>query len=90
MEEIQEDKEIILDSNNEINTSSIDSSNITNTTDDLSQTDTNIVPETTCLALAVRKEHNLIMVKNIFTTSGRLSWRIVLATIVLNFLNMIF
>lgn len=50
----------------------------------------NNVPEPNCLALTVRKDYNLMIVKNIFTASGRLSWKIVLATVVLNFLNMIF
>lgn len=50
----------------------------------------NNIPEPNCLALTVRKDYNLMIVKNIFTASGRLSWKIVLATVVLNFLNMIF
>lgn len=50
----------------------------------------NKAPEPNCLALTVRKDYNLIIVKNIFTASGRLSWKIVLATVVLNFLNMLF
>ena len=48
------------------------------------------IPEPNCLALTVRKDYNLVIVKNIFTASGRLSWKVALATIILNFLNMIF
>lgn len=47
-------------------------------------------PEPNCLALTVRKDYNLVIVKNIFTASGRLSWKIVLSTIILNILNMLF
>lgn len=59
----------------------LDTNNITNNTD---------TPEPNCLALTVRKDYNLVIVKNIFTASGRLSWKIVLATVVLNILNMLF
>lgn len=56
--------------------------NITNNNND--------IPEPNCLALTVRKDYNLVIVKNIFTASGRLSWKIILATVVLNILNMLF
>ena len=56
-----------------------------------SNTDTSVdIPEPNCLALTVRKDYNLVIVKNIFTASGRLSWKIVLATVILNILNMLF
>lgn len=57
--------------------------------DTISSTE-NSIPEPNCLALTVRRDYNLMIVKNIFTASGRLSWKIVLATVVLNFLRMIF
>lgn len=61
--------------------SNFDNNNISNDTD---------TPEPNCLALTVRKDYNLVIVKNIFTASGRLSWKIVLATVILNILNMLF
>lgn len=103
MLEVNEDKKNIIESNNvsevvdndvvennvsmelpsdskAAETSNLVNSNVVDTT----------VPEPNCLALTVRKDYNLIIVKNIFTTTGRLSWKIVLSTIVLNFLRMIF
>ncbi len=50
----------------------------------------NDIPEPNCLALTVKKDYNLTIVKNVFTTTGRLSWKVILATIAINFLNMIF
>lgn len=47
-------------------------------------------PEPNCLALTVRKDYNLTIIKNIFTTSGRMSLKIALSTLVLNFLRMFF
>lgn len=48
------------------------------------------IPEPNCLALTVRKDYNLTIIKNIFTTSGRMSLKIALSTLVLNFLRMFF
>lgn len=48
------------------------------------------IPEPNCLALTVKKDYNLTIVKNVFTTTGRLSWKVILTTIAINFLNMIF
>ena len=48
------------------------------------------IPEPNCLALVVRKDYNLTIVKNIFTTTGRLSWKIAFITAVINILNMLF
>lgn len=74
MLEVQENENAILDNEN--------NNTVTNPA--------NTIPEPNCLALTVRKDYNLMIVKNIFTASGRLSWKIVLATVVLNFLRMIF
>jgi len=63
--------------------------NIKNT-DEIIDSTQNSIPEPNCLALTVRKDYNLMIVKNIFTATGRLSWKIVLSTVVLNFLRMIF
>ena len=48
------------------------------------------VTESNCLALVVRKDYNLTIVKNVFTTTGRLSWKIALITAIINVLNMLF
>ena len=77
-------------------TSSLDSSVLnydiqqTNSTNTIFNTNNTDIPEPNCLALTIKKDYNLIIVKNIFTASGRISWKIVLSTIVLNILNMLF
>ena len=43
---------------------------------------------TNCLALTVRKEYRVTIAKNIFNKSFRVSWKIALSIITLNFLNM--
>lgn len=43
-----------------------------------------------CFALTVRKDYNLTIIKNIFTTSVRMSLKIAFSTFVLNFLRMFF
>lgn len=48
------------------------------------------INQANCLALTVRKNYNLTILKNIFTTSGRMSLKIALSTLVLNFLKMFF
>lgn len=48
------------------------------------------IPEPNCLALTVRKDYNLTVAKNIFTTSWRMSLKIALSTLALNFLRMFF
>ena len=45
---------------------------------------------TNCLAMTVKKDYNLTIVKNVFTTTGRLSWKIALVTAIINILNMLF
>ena len=50
----------------------------------------NNLSEPNCLALTVRKDYNLIIVKNIFTSTGRLSWKVALATAILNIINLLF
>lgn len=43
-----------------------------------------------CLALTVRKDYNLTIIKNIFTTTGRMSLKVALSTFILNILRMFF
>ena len=80
LQNTESSKEPILSDSNIVENNTLNSNASTNT-------DT---PEPNCLALTVRKDYNLVIVKNIFTASGRLSWKIVLATVVLNILNMLF
>ena len=49
--------------------------------------DNNIIEPTNCLALTVVKEYKLTVIKNIFKKSGRLTWKIALSIITMNFLN---
>ena len=46
--------------------------------------------EPNCLALTVRKDYNLTIIKNIFTTTGRMSLKVALSTFILNILRMFF
>jgi len=46
--------------------------------------------QTNCLALTVRKDYNLVILKNIFTTTGKLSWKVIILSAILNLLNLIF
>ena len=85
----EENIENVLENNEALKESIFSGSNILEK-NPLNSTDNNDVPEPNCLALTVRKDYNLVIVKNIFTASGRLSWKIILATLVLNFLNMLF
>ena len=54
------------------------------------KTENNDTTKSNCLALVVRKDYNLTIVKNIFTTTGRLSWKIALISAIINVLNMLF
>ena len=46
--------------------------------------------ETNCLALTVRKNYNLSIVKNSIFTTLRISWKVALSTLVLNILKLFF
>ena len=60
----------------EINTELIDIDN-----------ENNIIEPTNCLALTVVKEYKLTVVKNVFKKSFKLTWKIALSIITMNFLN---
>lgn len=73
--------------------SSLESSNdslVENTVSNISGPNNSDITESNCLALVVRKDYNLTIVKNVFTTTGRLSWKIALITAIINILNMLF
>ncbi len=46
--------------------------------------------ETNCLALTVRKDYNISIIKNGFFTTLRLSWKVAISTFVLNILKLFF
>ena len=46
--------------------------------------------EPNCLALTVRKDYNLSIIKNSFLTTLRVSWKVALSTFVLNILKLFF
>lgn len=48
----------------------------------------NIDTSTNCLALTVRENYQIVAVKNLLKKSFRISWKIVLSTVTINFLNM--
>lgn len=48
----------------------------------------NIDTTTNCLALTVRENYHMVVVKNAFKKSFRISWKVALSIFVINFLNM--
>lgn len=48
----------------------------------------NIDTKTDCLALTVRDNYHIVIVKNIFKKSFRVSWKVALSIFTINFLNM--
>lgn len=46
--------------------------------------------ETNCLALTVRKDYNMSIVKNSIFTTLRVSWKVALSTLLLNILKLFF
>lgn len=43
---------------------------------------------TNCLALTIQEEHKLQALKNVFSTSMRISWKVAISTIVLSILKL--
>lgn len=48
----------------------------------------NVDTTTDCLALTVRENYHIVVVKNLFRKSARMSWKVALSIITINFLNM--
>ena len=82
--------DFILESSENLPPENSNDSLIENTVSNISEPDNSDIPESNCLALVVRKDYNLTIVKNVFTTTGRLSWKIALITAIINVLNMLF
>lgn len=80
----------ILESSENLPLENSNDSLVENNVSNISEPDNSDIPESNCLALVVRKDYNLTIVKNVFTTTGRLSWKIALITAIINILNMLF
>lgn len=83
----------MLDNNNSINPilTVNDSNNeeiLNKPVDSLSSIDDNIDNTTNCLALTVKENYHLVVVKNAFKKSCRVSWKVAVSIFVINFLNM--
>lgn len=76
--------------NNSNNNNNIQQTQTVDTAEELKSTSDDTPPEPNCLALTVRKDYSLTVIKNIFTTSGRMSLKIALSTLALNFLRIFF
>lgn len=48
----------------------------------------NIDTKTDCLALTVRDNYHIVVVKNLFKKGFRVSWKVALSIFTINFLNM--
>ena len=48
-----------------------------------------VYPKTNCLALTVRKEHRLMVIKRATRTTFRISWKTLLYALVLTFANIL-
>lgn len=46
--------------------------------------------ETNCLALTVQKDYHFQIIKNVVSTTSRMSMKVLLSTVILNFLRFIF
>ena len=62
----------------------------TNYKDEMKTTAEKETAETNCLALTVRKDYNLSIVKNSILTTFRISWKVALSTFILNVLKLFF
>ena len=74
-----------IDNENSNITSSIDVNTIIDKNIDSSLNDST----SNCLALTIRKNYNLISIKNIFSTTGKISLKILISTFILNILSIL-
>lgn len=88
--------ESILDTNLKEQTENVElqnedfSLNIVSTepNDEENKLNNNIDTTTDCLALTVRENYHIVVVKNFFKKSFRVSWKVALSMFTINFLNM--
>lgn len=56
--------------------------------DEKNELNNDIDTTTNCLALTVRENYHIVVVKNFFRKSFRVSWKVALSMLTINFLNM--
>ena len=57
----------------------------------INETISNSIPlETNCLALTIKKDYNFTIIKNVFTTTRRMTFKVFCSTMFLNFLRFMF
>lgn len=56
--------------------------------DNLPTTNNNIDNTTNCLALTVKENYHMVVIRNAFKKSCRVSWKVAVSIFVINFLNM--
>ena len=72
----------------ELYSNDLPSNNILKLTDEQNKLNNDIDTTTDCLALTVRENYHIVVVKNFFKKSFRISWKIALSMFTINFLNM--
>ena len=76
----------------DLNDLSAENQNDTQTDDILAQKediiDNEIDASTNCLALTVKEDYHIVVFKNFFKKSARISWKIAISFLTMNFLNM--
>lgn len=72
----------------ELNSNYPPSNNILELTDEQNKLNNDIDTTTDCLALTVRENYHIVIVKNFFKKSFRISWKVALSMFTINFLNM--
>lgn len=84
-------RDTVVEKDNQENISEIDTSETSIIQDASKQPNIeqkNETAETNCLALTVRKDYNLSIVKNTIITTFRFSWKIAFSTLILNILKL--
>ena len=80
-EQLMDDDEL-LNEDNSLNLVSNEESN-----NEENQLNNNIDTTTDCLALTVRENYHVVVVKNFFKKGFRVSWKVALSMFTINFLN---
>ncbi|MCI8362705.1 MAG: hypothetical protein HFJ41_06270 [Clostridia bacterium] len=85
-------QESTLDTKFEVKIDNNNSCSYIDTLDGVSNNDinlnNNIDTKTDCLALTVRDNYHIVVVKNLFKKGFRVSWKVALSIFTINFLNM--
>ena len=84
---VEESTSDIIDKENNIENAS-DNTIDTNLDDGDNKLNNDIDNTTNCLALTVRENYHVVVVKNFFRKSARMSWKVALSIFTINFLNM--